>query len=138
MAKQLDSAFEEAVNAGRLPGIGAVVIDKAGKAIYNQAFGKLDANDDSSKPFTNDTDIIMWSCTKLMTSLAILQLLEKGDIASLDDPMSKYLPKDPSVRVYTGDDKDGKPMFREPKTPITLLHLITHTAGYGCKSTEHQ
>lgn len=133
MAAQLSSAFKQAVDSSRLPGIGAVIVDKSGKQIYNEAFGRVDANDSSSKPFTNDTHIILWSCTKLLASLAVLQLLEKGQIASLNDPVTKYLPSEANVKVCTGVDEEGKPLFRDAKGQMTLLHLITHTAGYGCK-----
>jgi len=133
MATQLSSALEQAVNTHRLPAVGAVVVDKSGKQIYNQAFGKVDANDSSSTPYTNDTDLIIFSCTKLLTSLAAVQLLEKGKL-SLDDPVTKYLPSEADVKVCTGVDKDGKPVFRDQKGTMTVLHLITHTAGYSCKA----
>jgi methyl acetate hydrolase len=33
--------------------------------------------------------------------------------------------------VLEGFDGDGTPRLRDPKTPITLRHLLTHTSGYG-------
>jgi CubicO group peptidase (beta-lactamase class C family) len=36
-----------------------------------------------------------------------------------------------NVRVLTGFDPAGVPQLRAPRRPITLHHLLTHTAGYG-------
>ena len=129
MAAQLSSAFEELVKSKRVPGIGAIILDKSGKKLYNSAFGTINANDENAKSFTNDTQMLIWSCTKLITSLCTLQLVEQGKI-SLDDPVSKYLPQDANVQVCERLDENSKPVFRKPKTEVKLVHLMTHTSGY--------
>lgn len=131
MAADLTSKIQKLVKDGRLPGTGAVALDKSGNQIYNSAFGKLDANNADSKDFTNDTQMLIWSCTKFLTSLAILQLLEQGKISSIDDPVSKYLPSQSEVQVVTGLDAEGKPQGRAQATEMKLIHLLTHTGGYS-------
>ena len=91
MASELDAAIKALTDNKITPGVGAVVIDKAGKELYNKAFGKNNANDDSSPNFTTKTEVLIWSQTKLVVAICALQLLEQG-LLSLDDPVSKYLP----------------------------------------------
>lgn len=67
--------------------------------------------------------------TKPITSIACLQLIEKGDL-SADDPsyIEKYLPELWSQPILTGFDGDT-PITTPRKTPLTLRHLLTHTSG---------
>lgn len=129
MAAQLKASLEEGVKARRTAGIGAIVIDKTGKTLFDESFGNLDANDDASPPFTNDTQLFLWSCTKLITSICALQLLEQGKIESLNDPVAKYAPKLGQFQVFERFDENGKPILRKPKTEMRLIHLMTHTSG---------
>lgn len=130
MADQLRASLEESVKGSRVPGIGAIVIDRTGKPLFNESFGTLDANDDNAKPFTNDTQLFLWSCTKLITSICALQLLEEGKISSLDDPVRKYLSKVGQFEVFEGFDENGSPILRKPKSEMTIMHLMTHTSGF--------
>ncbi|KAK5942436.1 hypothetical protein PMZ80_005000 [Knufia obscura] len=129
MAAKLTSSFEDLVKAKRVPGIGAIVLDKSGKQLYNSSFGTINANDENAAPFTNDTQLLVWSCTKLITSICALQLLEQGKL-SLDDPVSKYLPREADVQVCERLDENSKPILRKQKTEMKIIHLMTHTAGY--------
>jgi methyl acetate hydrolase len=129
MAAKLKASLEESVTGRRLPGIGAIVIDKTGKTLFDESFGTLNANDDAAQPFTADTQLFLWSCTKLITSICALQLMEQGKIESLDDPVTKYLPTDGHLEVFEGFDENGKPILRKPKTEMKLIHLMTHTSG---------
>ena len=135
MAHTVSETLQRFTKDGRLPGTGAIAIDKTGKQIYNEAFGDIDTSNPEKGKYTNNTQMLLWSCTKLLTSLAALQLLEQGKIESIDDPVSKYLPERADVKVITGFDDDNKPITRAPKTEMKLIHLWTHTAGYS-KSTE--
>jgi CubicO group peptidase (beta-lactamase class C family) len=73
----------------------------------------------------------VFSNTKLVTSCAVMLLVEKGEIG-LDDPIGEYLPELARLQVLrpgaVGID-DTEPA----KTPITVRHLMTHTSGlsYG-------
>ena len=64
------------------------------------------------------------SMTKPITSVAAMQLVEAGKI-KLDEPVATYLPEIGAVRVLDNGT------LRPPKTPVTVRHLLTHTAGFG-------
>ncbi len=71
----------------------------------------------------SETDLYyMYSCTKPVTCVAALQLIEKG-IISLEDPVCKYIPSFKNVFLVKG----GKQVT--PKTTMTLWHLFTMSAG---------
>lgn len=128
MASELDASFEKLVKDKRVPGVGAVVVDKSGKLLYDQSFGTVNANDESAQAFTNDTEMIVFSCTKLITAICALQLIEQGQL-SLDDSVGKYLPDIAEIQVWTGLDDEGKPVTRPRETDMKVIHLLTHTSG---------
>jgi len=76
-------------------------------------------------------DAVMWiaSMTKPLVGAAAMQLVEQGKL-KLDDPIARVLPDIEAIQVITGWDAQGQPLLRAPKTPITLRHLMTHTAGF--------
>ena len=66
---------------------------------------------------------------KLMTSIAALQCVERGDLA-LDDPISTMLPEWTDASIIIGyDDELKKPILKPATNHITLRHLLTHSAG---------
>ena len=65
---------------------------------------------------------IMASCTKLMTSIAALQCVERGQI-KLDDAVSKVLPELKDLEIITGFSEDGSLTYQKAKTEITLRYV---------------
>jgi methyl acetate hydrolase len=124
--QQLDQILERAVSEGKVPGVVAVAANHDG-VIYEGAFGQRSI--DSDTPMTLDTVFWIASMTKAITSVAAMQLVEKGKI-QLDEPVSRVLPELDSIQVLEGFDSNGHPILRKPKRPITLRHLLTHTAGF--------
>jgi CubicO group peptidase (beta-lactamase class C family) len=85
--------------------------------------------EENAKPL--DLDTVMWvaSCTKLMTSICAMQLVERG-LVSLDEPVYKHIPELESLTVIKGfEEGTGKPIEEKHTTPITLRHLLTHSSG---------
>ena len=80
-------------------------------------------------PMTLDTVCWIASMTKAITGAAAMQLVERGDL-HLDAPASDVLPNLAEAGVLEGFD-DGQPVVRPARAPITLRHLLTHTAGFG-------
>ncbi len=74
---------------------------------------------------------VVWiaSMTKALTGTAAMQLVEQGKL-DLDSPASRVVPELAETQVLAGW-ADGKPVTRPPKRPITLRHLLTHTAGFS-------
>ena len=110
-----------------MPGVVAVATD-AESTLYEGAFGKRVLG--RSQPMTLDTVAWIASMTKSITAAGAMQLVEQGKL-DLDSPASQWAPELGSVQVLEGFDAAGAPRTRAPKRPITLRHLLTHTAGYG-------
>jgi CubicO group peptidase (beta-lactamase class C family) len=72
----------------------------------------------------------MWiaSCTKLMTSICAMQLVERG-LLTLDEPVYKYIPELKDFPIITGLDDAGKPIETPHTKPITLRLLLSHSSG---------
>lgn len=66
------------------------------------------------------------SMTKAITSVAVMQLVEAGEI-QLSDPLSKYLPGFKELEVLSADGVTRDPVEKEP----TIHQLLTHTSGIG-------
>jgi CubicO group peptidase (beta-lactamase class C family) len=79
---------------------------------------------------TTGTIFRLGSMTEAMTSVAAMQLVEQGKL-TLDEPIAKVLPQLAAPQVLIGFDSGGAPQLRPAKRPITLHHLLTHTAGFA-------
>jgi len=123
----VDKLFSQAVESKAMPGIVAVAAtDKS--TVYEGAFGKRELGKDA--PMTVDSVVWIASMTKAITGTAAMQLVERGKL-SLDRPASEVVPALSSAKVLEGFDASGQPRLRAPKRPITLRHLLTHTAGFA-------
>src|SRR5215813_4920337 len=124
---KVDVVLNNAVSAGNVPGVVAVAADDKG-VLYEGAFGKR--NLATGAAMTPDTMFWIASMTKAVTSTAAMQMVEQGKL-SLDKPISDVVMELSAAQVLDGFDADGKPKLRPPKRPITLRHLLTHTAGFS-------
>src|ERR1700730_13453673 len=95
--------------------------------IYQGAFGKRSLSRDDA--MTADSVFWIASMTKAVTAAAAMQLVEQGRL-SLEGPIGKLLPDLASPQVLEGFDANGDPKLRPARNPITLRHLMTHTAGF--------
>jgi CubicO group peptidase (beta-lactamase class C family) len=124
---QIDQDLRQKSAAGEIPGVVAMAANKT-EVIYQGAHGKRDlSKDDAMTP-----DSVFWiaSMTKAITAAGAMQLVEQGKL-SLDGPIGNVLPDLAAPQVLEGFDAQGEPKLRPAKTPITLRHLMTHTAGFA-------
>lgn len=105
--KKIDSLLSNVFADKNGPG-GAFMVAKAGKPIYQKAFGK--ANLELNVNMNTFNVFQLGSITKQFTSIAILMLEEKGKL-SVSDPISKFIPDYPN-----GNN-------------ITIHQLLNHTSG---------
>ena len=124
---QVDAVLEQAVARGAVAGVVALAGDANG-TLYDAAFGRRDlARDTAMDPATL---FFFASMTKIVTSVAAMQLVEQGKL-SLDAPIGTVLPGLANPQVLDGIAADGTPRLRPAAGPITLRQLLTHTAGFG-------
>ena len=123
--KHISSKYLE---TGRLAGT-AMAIGRSGKVAYTHTTGNMDR--DSQTAMREDAIFRIYSMTKPLTSIAVMQLVEQGIIA-LQDPVHRYLPQFRKLRVWqTGSWPD---MISVPtQGPMRIWHLLTHMSGltYG-------
>lgn len=110
-----------------VPGVVAMATDREGN-FYEGAAGKRELGKDQE--MTTDTVFAIFSCTKAVTGVAVMQLVEQGEI-SLDDPAKQYVPEIADIQVLEGFDPNGEPRERPANSDITVDQLMLHTAGFG-------
>jgi methyl acetate hydrolase len=123
---KIDATLNAAVDAGIVPGVVAMATTADGPC-YAGAFGRRRLG--GSEAMTLDTVFRIASMTKAITCVAAMQLVERGKL-SLDAPVPAIDPGLARPQVLDGFDAQGKPILRPAKRPITLKHLMTHTAGF--------
>ncbi|KAI0843294.1 beta-lactamase family protein [Hypoxylon sp. FL0890] len=112
-----------AVERGFAPGVVVIAKDKQGNLDYSKAFSPKDG-----PAYNEDTVMGLASMSKLVTTVAALQLVERGLIA-LDDDVLPLLPTLAKQEILTGFADNGEPITRKRQNPITLRLLLTHSAG---------
>jgi CubicO group peptidase (beta-lactamase class C family) len=108
---QIKEIIKREVNNGRSPGIVVGILDENGKSVFG--YGKI--NKESGKSPDGNTLYEIGSITKVFTSLLLEDMAERGEL-SVNDPISKFLPKNVIVPTKVGKE-------------ITLLDLSTQISG---------
>lgn len=105
----------------------ACVVNRNGDTIFSHASGRIAA--DKPEPMTFDQVFVLASTTKLVTAIACMQLVEKGNLALDDaDQVEGFFPYLNEVKILTGFDEEGKPKLVKKKNRITLRMLLCNTA----------
>ncbi|THV08217.1 beta-lactamase/transpeptidase-like protein [Dendrothele bispora CBS 962.96] len=113
-----------------IPAVVMQAKNAAGTLDIKEHYGYLSTKPDSPRA---DFDSVMWiaSCTKLVTSVAVMQLVERG-LVDLDEDISRVLTEWKNPEILEGfEEGTGKPILRSAKNKITLRHLLTHSSGMG-------
>ncbi|KAK2606791.1 hypothetical protein N8I77_005517 [Diaporthe amygdali] len=132
--EKLDKILDACVAKGdkttkdELLGAAFVVVNKDG-VIYQGSAGRTAPPADSLK-FSPTSFTWVASLTKIATATCAMQLVERGLVALDDDmrPLVPALARLPILRGFVGADV---PFLEENTSPVTLRHLLTHTAGLG-------
>lgn len=82
---------------------------------------------EGGEPVTPQTIWRVYSMTKPITGIAVLQQVEAGRL-TLDTPIADIMPEFRQMRVLTDPDKSLE--TRPAVKPILVRHLLTHTAGF--------
>lgn len=110
---------EHYLDTGRFPGF-SFLVGRGGDIAHR-----------SDQGYASDAIFRIYSMTKPITSIALLQLYEQGR-CQISDPVSTYLPAWADLRVWAdGDSRNFR--TRLPEREMIIQDLLTHTAGltYG-------
>lgn len=123
---ELDAFMQSLIDDKKLgSAVGFVAQD--GKVLYRKAFGFK--NIERQESASVDDYYVMFSQTKAVTAVAFMTLVDKG-LVKIDDPVSKYFPGIPNT-VITRLNEDGSYETRPVQSPITFIHLLSHSSGIG-------
>ena len=106
---------------GYWPGNDCLVM-LGGEPVFRHQAGFVDV--EAGKPMTGRERVNLYSCSKIATCTAALQLFEKG-LFKLDDPLADYMPEFADMKVR----EDGK--VRPAKSPILIWHIFNMAAGFS-------
>lgn len=114
-----------------MPGLAECILKK-NHLVYVNIQGHQEAE---TRNLVTDRSLFRcFSMTKPITAFGMMALWERGAFG-LDDPVAKYIPAFKHVKVLKNFDADGPGPrgggLEDPRRPITLRHLVTHTSGLG-------
>lgn len=109
---ELEPEIQRTMLEGKVPSA-AVALIAGDKVIWSSAYGH--SNLWARTPATTSTVYLIGSTFKAMSTIALLQQMEKGKF-KLDDRVNDYL-------------TDFKIQNEDPQHPVTFRHLLTHTSG---------
>lgn len=114
--------FMEDLTSWVIPG-NSIAVYHDGKLAFSYQSGYADV--ENKIPMQGDELFHIYSCSKVATVVAALQLYERGKFL-LDDPLYRFIPEFKNMRVRLGEGKT-----EDAKTPITMRQLFTMTAGFA-------
>ena len=123
--EEIDRALQARVSVREIPGVVAMAANGQ-SVVYEGTFGFRDMA--TASRMSTDTVFRIASMVKLLTSVAALQLVERGRL-KLDEPAGNIDPTLAAAQVLAGFDAEGAPQLRPAQRPITLRNLLTHTSG---------
>jgi CubicO group peptidase (beta-lactamase class C family) len=121
--RTLVHVLEREVVDVRLPGAVALIA-RRGQTVLHQAIGQQNPAD--ATPMALDSLFRIYSMTKPVVSVAVMQLVEQGRLL-LSDPVARHLPE--FANTLVADDPNDMASLRPPRNPPTVQDLLRHTAG---------
>lgn len=117
--EKIKDIINTAVDGG-VVSFGAVIATKNGKEVVRYSYGYQDI--ENNIPYSDNTIVRAFSCTKLFTAVSVFKCLEMG-LFKLDEPISKYFPSFKNQVVRTNGE--NIPVKRE----IVIKDLLDMRAG---------
>ena len=122
---QIRAVLDQAVETGKLPMSVALVANSEG-ILFTHASGHRDS--EKRQTMSPDSIFAIASMTKLITTIAVLQLAEAG-LIDLDTGLDQYLRETVNPKIIQGFDEKDNPIFVDAERSPTVRELITHTSG---------
>ncbi|MFV8344628.1 serine hydrolase [Flavobacterium sp. ZB4P13] len=85
--QNIDNYIKEVIDVNEIPGLALAVV-KNGEVIYEGYYGKTSLEENT--PVDQNSIFRIYSTTKLISTVGVFQLIEKGKL-SLEDVISKYI-----------------------------------------------
>ena len=111
------------VAEGKLAGA-QVQVAHRGEVALRHTVGRADVASD--RPLGDDAIYRIYSMTKPITSIALMQLYEQGRVL-LEDPVSAYIPEFAEMQVFTGGTPTA-PKVRPAQTVMTVKDCLLYTS----------
>jgi len=120
---RINDVIDRYIAAHKISGA-VTLVARRGTVVHHEARGVMDV--ETKAPMHTDSIFRMASCSKPVTGVAVMMLVEEGKIA-LTDPVSKYVPEFKGAKVAVEGPGETKtvPADRE----VTIHDLMTHTSG---------
>ena len=124
----VETILDTYLSEGKIPGYSCLISQGCEEVAYFQN-GLKDV--ERSRPIDRNTLFRIYSMTKPVTSVAMMQLYEQG-LFLLDDPVHRYIPAWKNLKVFKSGDANNFEVSK-PERPMTIKDLFLHTAGltYG-------
>jgi CubicO group peptidase (beta-lactamase class C family) len=107
---EVERLFDEQIERGQHPGA-ALAVYRHGRLVLSRTGGVADL--ESGRSVGADTMFVLFSSTKPLASVAVLQQIDRGK-ADLDDPVARHWPE------FARNDKEA----------VTIRHILTHRGGF--------
>jgi CubicO group peptidase (beta-lactamase class C family) len=112
------------VEPGKIAGCQMSVV-RGGHVAYHRSLGLMDR--EAQKPMAEDAIFRIYSMTKPIASVALMQLYERG-MFQLLDPVHRYIPEWRTLQVGEVQD-DGSVKLVKPLRPMNMRDVLMHTTG---------
>ena len=127
-----DHLVKHYVDPGKIAGC-QVAVARHGHLAYYASLGSRDL--ERGLPMSDDTIFRIYSMSKPITSVALMQLYERG-MFQLNDPVHRVIPAWRDLKVYVGGEGE-RIETRPAEQPITFRNILSHTAGLSYGGSDH-
>ena len=127
--------FQQKLIDDKITASNQIIIFKDDKIVYQNIQNSFKPGD---KEINSKTLFPIWSMSKVVTTIGILQLIEKG-LININDPVSKYIPSfsnlncmllDPENLKISGYGRNEERTYK-CKNELKIIHLLSHRSGFA-------